>query len=143
MRDELDLRFTSEVPLTEVAGTDELELINFKGNREKIKIHYLMALDGYLELTKELREYLGLDEKWTGIAFEGQSIYYHSSDEQKDRDRRKKLVLREKNVILLEIWNRWEESDYLQFIINQIEAQTGTKVSQDKFNKLKNYLGQK
>ncbi len=118
MEDELGVSFISEKSVADAIGASEIIVTDDNGNPEVIKVWASFAFDGYLELTRELKEYLGLDDKWFAIAWEAQGSYWHSRPEQKERDRKKRLICKEKNIILLNIWENWNKDIYLQEITN-------------------------
>ena len=98
-------------------------------------------MDGYRELSKALKKYLGLDDKWIGIAFEAQSEYYHDDPIQKERDRKKRLICKEKNILLFEVWDNWDQSTWGIEILNQIKAKTGIEIPLSKLGGLAKFLG--
>ncbi len=135
------VEFFSEKQVKMAVSVREVTIINDDGNRETIKVHGGVKFDGYLELTRPLKDYLGIDDKWLGIAFEAMGTYWHSLPAQKEADRKKRLICKEKNVILLEIWESWDESTYLTEILKQIKDQTGLVIKQEKLNELSKYIG--
>ncbi len=84
-----------------------------------------------------------MDDKWIGIAVEAMGEYWHSDalPGQQEADRKKRLICKEKNVILVEIWENIEQGQWLNELIRQIEEQAGTRLSKEQFSKLRNYLG--
>ena len=133
----LGIKFTSEVSLKSVVKE---KFIIDQGTKEKIYVGRLI-LDGYHELSKSLKKYLGLDDKWIGIAFEAQSGYWHDKPVQIERDRRKRLVCEAKNILLLEVWYQWDKSTWGANILGQIEAKTGVKIPLSKIGGLAKFLG--
>ncbi len=140
---EFGLKFISEAQVRRVVGENEVTLINDDGMKEIIKIHGNMQFDCYLKLTRSLKEYLGLDNKWIGIAVEAMGSYYHGDDfpNQQESDRKKKLICRDKNIILLEIWDDWDKSTWVSEIYRQITECTGVELHRAKLNELCKYLG--
>ncbi len=132
MNREFGVSFTSEKLVRHAINEIEILVVEDNGNPELIKVSPGFAFDGYLELTKELKEYLGLDDKWFAIAWEAQGSYWHSLPKQQEADRKKKLICKEKNIILLEIWENWKEDIYLQEIIKQLKDQTGIEFTENK-----------
>ena len=98
-------------------------------------------MDGYRELSKSLKKYLGLDDKWIGVAFEAQSIYTHNKPVHIERDRRKGLVCEEKIILLLEVWYEWDTSTRDAKILEQIKVKTGVEIPLSKLASLAKYLG--
>ncbi|KKL85677.1 hypothetical protein LCGC14_1952320, partial [marine sediment metagenome] len=141
MNDFFGLEFFSEKQVSSAVNSKEIIAKNDEGDLETIKIHLQFSFDGYLELTRALKVYLGLDDKWIGIAFEAQGTYWHSRPEQMERDRKKRLICQEKNVILLEIWDKWDEVSWMNKVLEQLKGQTGIDIKQEKLNELKKYLG--
>ena len=133
--------FFSEKQVRSAVDAKEITTINNKGVYETIKVHHGFYFDGYLELSREFKKYLGLDDKWIGIAFEAMGTYWHSRPEQQERDRKKSLICRDKNIILLEIWEDWDENIWINKVFEQIEDKTGTKFTKEQFSRLRNYLG--
>lgn len=90
MNEKLDVEFISEEAVAHIVNDKEVTMISDEGIEEIFKIHRAMAFDGYLSLTDELKKYLGLEEKWIGIAWEFQGEYWHSLPEQMEHDRKKR-----------------------------------------------------
>jgi hypothetical protein len=141
MNDLFGVEFFSEKQLRSVVGVNEITTINDEGNLETIKVHHSFSLDCYLELDRALKGYLGLDTKWKGIAIEAQGIYWHSSAINIDRDRRKRLICKEKNIILLEIWDNWDENTWIDKIFEQLKEQTGIEIARLQLSRLRQFLG--
>lgn len=136
----LKIKFSSEVSLRSIVKIKFVTTTNDQGIKEKIILHQNIRLDGYRELSKSVKKYLGLDDKWIGIAFEAQSEYYHKNPNQIERDRRKKLVCEEKNILLLEIWDNWDLSSWGAHILDQIKVKTGVKIPLSKLGGLAKFL---
>jgi len=141
IEDLFGVEFFSEKQVKMAVDAENVIVINDEGNHETIKIHGQFKFDGYLELTKSLKEYLGLDDKWIGIAFEAMGTYWHSLPAQKEADRKKRLICKDKNIILLEIWEEWNQNTWMNKILEQIKEQTGIEFTKEQFSKLRNYLG--
>jgi hypothetical protein len=47
------------------------------GVEEEIYVHGVFAYDCYLESSNALKDYLGLDRRWKGIAIETLGNYWH------------------------------------------------------------------
>ncbi len=133
----LGIKFTSEVSLKSVVKE---KFVIDQNTKEKISVGRLI-LDGYHELSNSLKKYLGLDDKWIGIAFEAQSTYTHSKPVNIERDRRKRLVCKEKNILLLEVWYEWDLSTWNAKILEQIKVKTGVEIPLSKLGSLAKYLG--
>jgi len=143
MQDMFGIPLISERRVSHAVGVTEVIVINDDGFLEHIKIYNGFKYDVYLELSKEFKEHLGLDDKWIGIAIEAQGTYWHSLDKDKERDRKKRLISKDKNVILVEIWEDVHESKWLSELIKQIKDQTGVQLSEKDFTEYKNFLGKK
>ena len=141
MNDLFGVEFFSEKQVRAVVKVKDITLINDDGNQETIKVHGQYSFDGYLELTSELKTYLGLDNKWIGVAFEFMGTYWHSLPAKMESDRKKRLICKDKNIILIEIWENIEKIDWLSIILKQIREQTGTVLSETQFSDLQRYLG--
>ncbi len=141
MNDLFGVEFFSEKQVRAVVKVKDITIINDDGNQETIKVHGQFSFDGYLELTTDLKTNLGLDNKWIGVAFEFMGTYWHNLPAKMESDRKKRLICKDKNIILIEIWENIEKDDWLSEIIKQIEEKTGTKVSETKFSDLRRYLG--
>lgn len=137
----LGLKFEKEEQVRGVIKEDYVTVINGEGIKENIRVHHAFKFDGYLELTRSLREYLGLDDKWTGVAIEALGTYWHSLPAQKEADRKKRLICREKNIILLEILEALDSSKWGVEILRQFKELTGVEIPQSKLGKLGKYLG--
>ncbi len=73
-------------------------------------------------------------------------VFYHHSEafpNQQEPDRKKRLICKEKNVILLEIWDNWDEDTWIIKIFEQIKTKTGIEIKQEKLNELSKYIGGK
>lgn len=70
-------------------------------------------------------------------------IIFHDSNKTnlKEADRKKRLISKEKNIILIKIWENVKKTNWLNEVIRQIEEQTGTRLTQEQFPKFRNYLG--
>lgn len=143
--DFLGVKFLSEERVRSVVKDKYITTINDDGIEEKIYIHGSFSYDCYLELSNALKDYLGLDRKWTGIAIEAMGTYWHGNNfpSQQEADRKKQLISREKNVILIEIKEEWDENLWGAKILEQIEKMTGVKIPQQKLSELSKYLGSK
>ena len=137
------MQFTSEVQVRALVKEKYVYAINKDGVKEKILVHHVFKFDGYFDLNKVLREYLGLDDKWTGIAFEALGTYWHSSPKQKEADRKKRLICKEKNIILIEIKESWDGSIWGKKALEQLKEQTGVDIPMKKLSELNRYLGNK
>ena len=120
IEDFLGLKFNSEEQVRAVVKDNYVTTINDNYIKEKIYVHSSFAFDGYLDLSKALKDYFGLDDKWIGIAFEANGDYWHSLPAKKEADRKKRLICREKNIILLEIpeslnFSAWKDEIIKQF----------------------------
>ncbi|MBA7545005.1 hypothetical protein ES705_37367 [subsurface metagenome] len=120
----LGLKFTSEEQVRAIVKDAYVTMINDNGIKEKIHVHSSFAFDGYLELNKALKDYLGLDDKWMGIAFEAMGTYWHSLPKQIEADRKKRLICREKNIFLLEIPESLDSSAWGDEILKQFKDLT-------------------
>lgn len=134
-------KFTSEVSLRALTKENFVTVTNDQDIREKIFVHHNFRLDGYQELSNSIKKYLGLDDKWIGIAFEGQCIYTHDDPMQRERDRKKRLVCEEKNILLFEVWYEWDKSTWGNEILKQIKSKTGVEISLSKLSGLAKFLG--
>ena len=143
VEDLFGVEFFSEKQVRVAVGADEVTVINDDGDRETIRVHGSFRFDNYLELNKPLKDYLGLDDKWIGIAFEAQGTYWHgdSHPDQQEADRKKRLICKDKNVILVEIWENWDQNIWMNEILKQIKEWTGIELTKEQFSKLRNYLG--
>ncbi len=137
----LNMKFTPEVSLRLVVSQKYITAIDDQGINQRIIVHTNYRLDGYKELTKSLKKYLGLDDKWIGIGFEAQSEYFHHTDRQIKIDRKKSLICKEKNILLLEIWDSWKPSTWGDKILMQIEEKTGVRIPPSKLGALVKFLG--
>ncbi len=141
MEELFGLEFFSEKQVRRAVGLDIITVMNDDDVRETIKIHGNFKFDGYLELTRSLKEYLGLDDKWLGIAFEAMGTYWHSLPDQQESDRKKRLICKDRNVLLIEIKEEIDSDNWLNEVVKQLEEQTGIKFIQETFSKLKNFIG--
>lgn len=141
IEDFLGLKFDKEEQVRGVVKEDYVTVINGEGIKEKIRIHHAFKFDGYLELISSLREYLSLDDKWTGVAIEALGTYWHSLPAQKEADRKKRLICRERNIILLEIPEALDSSKWGVEILRQFKKLTGIEIPQNMLGKLGKYLG--
>ena len=132
----LNLEFTSEVSLRSLVKEKFVTITNDDGIKEKIFVHNSFRLDGYRDLSTSLKIYLGFDDKWIGIAFEADSEYYHKNPIQKERDRKKRLICEKKNILLLEIWDKWDSSIWNNKIIEQLKHKTGVEISLSKLSQI-------
>ncbi len=139
----LGLHFTKEVQVRAVVKEKYVSTINKDDVKEKIYVHNNFKFDGYLDLSKALKDYLGLDDKWMGIAFEALGTYWHSdaNPSQQEADRKKRLICREKNIILLEIPEAMDSSEWGAEALRQFKATTGVEIPQNKLRGLSKYLG--
>ena len=69
--------------------------------------------------------------------------YYHSDafPGQQEADRKKKLICKEMNVLLLEIWDNWDKDTWTNKIFEQIKEQTGLEIKKELLSELNKYLG--
>lgn len=70
--------------------------------------------------------------------------YWHTTGnpDQKAKDRKKRLICNDKNILLIEIWENWDKSIWNNKIFAQIEEQTGIKFTEEQFSELSKYLGE-
>ena len=143
INDLFGIEFFSEKQVKSAVGVNEITTKNDEGNLETIKVHHRFSFDMYLELNRALKEYLGLDDKWIGIAVEAMSHYYHSSafPDQLEADRKKRLICKEMNVVLIEIWDIIKRKNWASEVFRQIEEKAGTRFNKEQLYKLRNYLG--
>jgi len=142
INDYFGIKFAYELKIRDILGVQSVVVENDDGNFETIKLRH-KTLDFYLKLTKPLREYLGLEEKWIGIAVSGQSSYWHTEEhpETVERDRQKRLVCKKENIIRIEVWYDWEKDEWSNKILDQFKALTGIRLDLDHLSKLGRYLG--
>jgi hypothetical protein len=143
IEDFLGLKFASEVQVRAVVKEKYVSTINDDGVKENILVHHAFAFDGYLDLSRTLKDYLGLGDKWMGIAFEAMGTYWHKLPRQIEADRKKRLISREKNIILLEIKESWDASRWGVEALKQFKKLTGVEIPQNKLSSLSKYLGTK
>ena len=62
------MKLGSEEQVKSVIREDYITTLNNNNVRETIHVHPSFIFDSYIDLTKALKKYLGLDEKWKGIA---------------------------------------------------------------------------
>ena len=143
VNDLFGIEFFPEKQVRSAVGVREITTINDEGNLETIKVHGQFSFDVYLELTRALKQYLGLDDKWIGIATEAMGTYYHSDafPGQQEADRKKRLICKEMNVLLLEIWDNIDQDNWLSEIIRQIEDKAGITLTKEQFSDLRRYIG--
>ena len=127
MENFLGLKFTSEEQVRAIIKNAYVTTIKGNGVEEKIHVHPNFKFDGYLELSRALKDYLGLDDKWIGIAFEAMGTYWHSLPAQEEADRKKQLICREKNIILLKIPEALDSSKRGAEILRQFKELTGVE----------------
>jgi hypothetical protein len=137
----LGLQFASEVQVRAVVKEKYVSTINDDGVKEKIYVHGAFRFDGYLDLSRALKDYLGLDDKWMGIAFEANGEYWHSLPAKKEADRKKRLICREKNIILLEIPEKMDSSAWGAEALRQFKETTGVEIPRSKLSELSKSLG--
>jgi len=137
------LKFASEEQVRAVVKEKYVSTLNSNGVKEKIYVHGAFRFDGYLDLSRALKKYLGLDDKWMGIAIEANGTYWHSLPAKKEADRKKRLICREKKIILLEIPEAMNSSQWGAEALRQFEKLTGIKIPQNKLKELRKYLGNK
>ncbi len=133
--------FIYDKAVIDTIGKREIILKDIKGNEVVKKIHSLLHYDFYLELTRDIRKFLGLDVKWQAIAVETQGEYWHNMHDHIERDKFKQAISTQENIILIKIWYNMKNDTWLQQFIDQLETKTGIEISQDKISELKNYLG--
>ena len=141
MEDFFGLKFVSEEQVRAVVKETYVTTINDNGVKEKIYVHGVFKFDLYLELTNALKDYLGLDDKWMGLAIEALGTYWHSLPKQKEADRKKRLICRERNIILLEIPEAMDRSEWCTEALKQFKELTGVEIPRNKLSELYKYLG--
>ena len=139
------VKFISEEQVRAVLKEKYITTINNKGVKEKIHVHTSFKFDLYLKLNKDLNNYLGLGDKWIGLAIEAMGTYYHSKafPVQQEADRKKRLICKEKNIILAEIWEDLESSAWENEAIKEIKNKTGVIIPRNKLSELSKYLSKK
>ncbi len=136
LKKEFSPLFVHHMPVATAICKREVILKDENGNNIIKKIHSLFHYDFYLELTCQHRALLGLSEKWQGIAVEAQGVYWHSQIVVQERDKFKRTVSKQENIIEIEIWDNMNRNIWIQEIIDQINTQTGTNITQGRLNKL-------
>jgi len=131
------------VQVRAVVKEKDVYTLDSNGVKEKIYLHGAFRFDGYLDLSRALKKYLGLDDKWMGLAIEANGTYWHSLPAKIEADRKKRLVCREKNIILLEIPEAMRSSQWGAEALRQFELLTGVELTPNKLEKLSTYLGNK
>ena len=144
-QDFLGIKLASEEQVKAVVKDEYITTINDEGVREKIHVHHAFKFDCYIDLSRALKDYLGLDDKWMGIAFEALGTYWHgdANPSQQEADRKKRLICKEKNVILIEIWEHWSSNTWENEILEQIKEKTGVEIPRSLLGNLAKYLGNK
>lgn len=137
----LGLPLAPETQVRAVVKEKYVDTINLDGVKEKIHVHGGFKFDGYHELTSALKKYLGIDDKWIGIAFEALGTYWHSLPAQKEADRKKRLICNEKNIILIEIWEDYSSNTWGSELIDQFKQKTGVEIPRNKLGDLAKFLG--
>ena len=139
------VKLISEEQVRAIVKVKYITTINSKGVKEKIHVSTSFKFDIYLELNKDLNKYLGLDDKWMGLAIEAMGTYYHSKafPVQQEADRKKRLICKQKNIILAEIWEDLEPSAWQNEVIKEIKDKTGVSIPPKKLRALGKYLGGK
>lgn len=121
----------------------DVSTINNDGVKEKIYVHGAFKFDSYIDLTRALKKHLDLDDKWIGLAIEANGTYWHTLPAKKEADRKKRLICKEKNIILVEIWEDYSINTWGNEFIDQIKVQTGVKIPWNKLSELSKYLDNK
>ena len=144
-QDFLGIKLASEEQVRAVVKDEYITTLNDEGVREKIHVHHAFKFDCYIDLNRALKDYLGLDDKWMGIAFEALGTYWHSdaNPSQQEADRKKRLICKEKNIILIEIWEHWSSITWGNEILEQIKEKTGVEIPRSLLGSLAKYLGNK
>ena len=92
--DYFGIKLEYEKPVWSVVGAKYVTVLEENGKTEKIYVHGNLSFDTYLNLKPELKTYLGIDDKWIGIAIEAIGEYWHSVYHlnQLKADRKKKKI---------------------------------------------------
>jgi hypothetical protein len=143
MEEFFGVKFTSEEQVRSVVKDAYIDTINDDGVKEKIYVHGAFAFDLYLELNKDLNNFLGLDAKWKGLAIEAMGTYWHSLPAQKEADRKKRLICKERNLILLEIPEAMDRNKWCAEGLKQFKDKTGVAIPSNKLNNLYRYLAKR
>jgi len=143
LKNEISPLFINGKFVADAIGKKVITIKDENGNDVDKKVHHLLHFDCYLELTNELREMFGLDDKWKAIAVEYQGVYWHSEAFPKhlERDKFKKTICEQESIIRIEIWENIDKTEWLNKFIEQLNEQAGTELTENDFELLKNYLG--
>ncbi len=138
--DFLGLKLASEEQVKALVKDDYITTINDQGVRERVHVHHGFKFDSYIDLNRALKQYLSLDDKWAGLAIEANGVYWHSLPAKKEADRKKRLICKEKNIILIEIWDTSSSNTWENEIIDQIKDKTGVEIPLSLLGSLAKYL---
>ena len=139
---EISPLFDHDITVIEAIGKREVVVQDEDGNDMIRRLHFQFHYDCYLKLDRELRNYFGLDDRWKGIAVEVLGIYWHGQDfpVHIERDKFKKAVSMQENIIQIDIWEDVEQDQWINEFITQLNEQAGTSITKNDLSKIKNYL---
>ncbi|KKN46095.1 hypothetical protein LCGC14_0676490, partial [marine sediment metagenome] len=143
VNDLFGVEFIHEKQVNQAVGAREITTTNDNGVRETFGIPNTFSFDFYLEFNQAIKDYLGLDYKWKAIAVEYMGTYWHGpqNPNQQEADRKKRLICRDNNIILIEIEEGLDPSEITNQIIEQIKEQTGTQLSYRQLTRFRNFIG--
>ncbi|KKM23817.1 hypothetical protein LCGC14_1611330, partial [marine sediment metagenome] len=149
MLDNLGIEFISEkrvrAVINDINKKHNLPLIINKLiiNNKAIQLSHRNRFDGFFSFTSQLKNILGIDNKLEGIVYEAQGNFHtswkrfnlmwsnrsrHDFDRIQALDEDKRIICQNKNIVLIEIHERWERSKWADNVLEQFNIQTGTNL---------------